>query len=138
MSKCEFCFKEVPFLGHVISEGGISVDPSKIQDVMSWNTPTSVSDICSFLGLAGYYRRFIERFSKISKPMTGLLGKDKKFEWSTKCEANFQELKKGLTTTPILVMPDMEKPFSIYCDASGQGLGCVLMQDSHVVAYASR
>jgi hypothetical protein len=138
MSKCEFCFKEVPFLGHVISEGGISVDPSKIQDVMSWNTPTSVSDICSFLGLAGYYRRFIEGFSKISKPMTELLGKDKKFEWPTKCEANFQELKKGLNTTPILVMPDMEKPFSIYCNASGQGLGCVLMQDSHVVAYASR
>jgi hypothetical protein len=94
MSKCKFWLKEVPFLGHVISEGGISVDPSKIQDVLSWNTPMSVSDICSFPGLAEYYIRFIEGFSKISKPMTELLGKDKKFEWSAKCEASFQELKK--------------------------------------------
>jgi hypothetical protein len=94
LSKCEFWWKEVPFLGHVISEGGIFVDPSKIEDVLSWNTPTSVSDFYSFLGIAGYYRRFIEGFSKITKPMTGLLGKDKKFEWSAKCEASFQELKK--------------------------------------------
>jgi hypothetical protein len=76
--------KEVPFLGHVISEGGISIDTSKIEDVLSWSTPTSVSDIHSFLGLAGYYRRFIEGFSKITKPMTELLGNDKKFEWSVK------------------------------------------------------
>jgi hypothetical protein len=82
------------FLGHVISEEGISIDPSKIKDVLSWNTPTSVFNIRSFLGLVGYYRRFIEGFSKITKPMTKLLGKDKKFEWSTKCEASFQELKK--------------------------------------------
>jgi hypothetical protein len=94
MSKCEFSLKEVPFLGHVISEGGISIDPSKIEDVLNWNTPTSVSDIHSFLRLAGYYRRFIEGFSKISKPMTELLGKDKNFEWSAKCEVSFQELKK--------------------------------------------
>jgi hypothetical protein len=94
MSKYEFWLKEVPFLGHVISEGGISIDPSKIKDVLSWNTPTSVSDIHSFLGLAEYYRRFIEGFSKISRPMIELLGKDKKFEWSAKCEASFQELKK--------------------------------------------
>jgi hypothetical protein len=86
--------KEVPFLGHVISEGGISVDPSKIEDVLSWNTPMSVSDIRSFLGLAGYYRRFTKGFSKISQPMNELLGKDKKFEWSAKCKASFQELKK--------------------------------------------
>jgi hypothetical protein len=138
MSKYEFWLKEVPFLGHVISEGGISVDPSKIEDVLSWNTPTSVFDIRSFLGLTGYYRRFIEGFSKISKPMIELLGKDKKFEWSAKCEASFQELNKRLTTTLVIVLPNMEKPFSVYCDASGQGLGCVLMQDSHVVAYASR
>jgi hypothetical protein len=114
------------------------VDPSKVQDVLSWNASTSVGDIQSFLGLAGYYRRFIKEFSKISKPMTELLEKDKKFEWTSACEGSFQELKKRLTTAPILVMPDMEKPFSIYCDASGQGLGCVLMQDGNMVAYASR
>jgi hypothetical protein len=112
------------------------VDPSKVQDVLSWNAPMSVGDIRSFLGLAGYYRRFIEGFSKISKPMTKLLEKDKKFEWTSTYEGSFQELKKRLTTALILVMPDMEKLFSVYCDASGQGLGCVLMQDGHVVAYA--
>jgi hypothetical protein len=137
LSKCEFWMKQAAFLGHVISKGGISMDPSKVQDVLSWNAPTSVGDIQSFLGLAGYYRRFIEGFLKISKPITELLEKDKKFGWTPACEASFQELKKRLMTTPILVMPDLEKPFSIYCDASGQGLGCVLMQDGHVVAYAS-
>jgi hypothetical protein len=138
LSKCEFWMKQDAFLGHVISKGGISVDPSKIQDVLSWYAPMSVDDIQSFLGLARYYRSFIEGFAKISKPMTELLEKDKKFECTSACEASFQELKKRLTTAPILVMPDIEKPFSIYCDASGQGLGCVLMQDGHVVAYASR
>jgi hypothetical protein len=137
LSKCEFWMKQVAFLGHVISNGGISVDLSKVQDVLSWNAPMSVSDIQSFLGLAGYYRRFIKGFSKISKPMIELLEKDKKFEWTSACEASFQELKKQLTTALILVMPDMEKSFSIYCNASGQGLGCVLMQDGHVVEYAS-
>jgi hypothetical protein len=138
VNKCEFWLKEVSFLGHIISEGGISVDPSKVKDVLSWNTPQNISDIRSFLGLAGYYRRFIEGFSKISKPMTELLDKSKTFEWTPRREASFQELKKRLTTAPVLTMPDMEKLFSIYCDASGQGLGCVLMQDGHVVAYASR
>jgi hypothetical protein len=130
--------KEVSFLGHIISEGGIPVDPSKVKDVFSWNTPQKVSYIKSFLGLAGYYRRFIEGFSKISKPMMELLAKGKTFQWTPRREASFQELMKRLTTTPLLTMPDMERPFSIYCDASGQGLGCVLMQDGHVVAYASR
>jgi hypothetical protein len=113
------------------------VDPSKNQDVLSWEVPKNVTEIHSFLGLARYYRRFIEGFSMICKPMTELLRKDKKFEWLAKCKHSFQELKKRLTTAPVLVIPDMEKQFSIYCDASGQGLGCVLMQDGHVVAYAS-
>jgi hypothetical protein len=98
---------QVAFLGHVISKGGISVDPSRVQDVLSCNAPTSVDDIQSFLGLAGYYRRFIEGFSKISKSMTELLEKDKRFKWAPACEASFQELKKRLMTAPILVMPDM-------------------------------
>jgi hypothetical protein len=89
LSKCEFWMKQVTFLGHIISKGGISVDPSKIQDVLGWNAPTSVGDIQSFLGLAGYYQRFIEGFSKISKPMTELLENDKKFEWTLVCEASF-------------------------------------------------
>jgi hypothetical protein len=138
LSKCEFWLKQVSFMGHIISEGGISVDPSKIQDILSWEAPKSVSEIHSFLGLAGYYRRFIEGFSKRTKTMTELLGKDKKFEWTAKCESSFQELKQRLTIAPVLIMPDMEKQFLIYCDASGKGLGCILMQDGHVVAYASQ
>jgi hypothetical protein len=118
LSKCEFWLKQVAFLGRIILKGGISVDPSKIQDVLSWNAPTSVSDIQSFLGLAGYYWRFIEGFPSICKPMTELLEKEKKFKWTQVCEASFQELKKRLTIAPILVMPDIEKPLSIYCDAS--------------------
>jgi hypothetical protein len=102
------------------------------------DTLQNILDIRSFLGLAGYYRRFLEGFSKISKPMTELLQMGKKFEWMLRREASFQELKERLTMTLVLTMPDMEKPFSIYCDASGQCLGCVLMQDGHVVAYASR
>jgi hypothetical protein len=112
------------------------VDPSKVQDVLSWKAPTRVSDIRSFIRLAGYYRRFIEGFLKISKPMIEFLEKDNQFEWTPACEASFQESKERLTTAPILVMPNMEKPLSIYCDALGQGLGCVLMQDGRVVTYA--
>jgi hypothetical protein len=113
LSKCEFWLKEVSFLGHIISEGGIYVDPSKVKDVLSWNTPQNVSDIRCFPGLAGYYRRFIEGFSKISKPMTELLAKSNTFEWTPRHETSFQELKKRLTMTPVLTMPDMVKPFSI-------------------------
>jgi hypothetical protein len=89
LSKCEFWLKQVAFLGHIILKGGTYVDPSKVQDVLSWKVPTSVSDIQSFLGLTGYYRRFIEGFSKISKPMTMLLKKDKKFKWTPAYEASF-------------------------------------------------
>ena len=137
-SKCEFWLKEVSFLGHVVSNGGIAVDPGKVQDVLNWKPPTTVSEIRSFLGLAGYYRRFIEGFSKLAKPMTALLEKNAKYVWSDKCQANFNELKKRLTTAPVLILPDLSKNFSIYCDASRLGLGCVLMQEGRVVAYASR
>jgi hypothetical protein len=119
LNKCEFWLKEVSFLGHIISEGGISVDPSKVKYVLSWNTSQNVLDIRNFLDLAGYYRRFIEGLLKISKPMTELLVKGNTFEWTPRRETSFQELKKRLTTTPVLTMPNMEKPFSIYCDASG-------------------
>ena len=126
-SKCEFCLKEVGFLGHVISGEDIELDPTKVQSVTEWLAPTSVSEIRSFLGLAEYYRRFIENFSKIAKPMTELLKKDTKFKWTEDCEASFQELKKRLTTAPVLVLLHIHKEFQVYCDASRLGLGCVLM-----------
>ena len=137
-SKCEFWLKEVGFLGHVVSGEGIAVDPSKVEAVTEWIAPTSVTEIRSFLGLAGYYRRFIESFSKIAKPMTELLKKDTKFIWTEECEASFQELKKRLVTAPVLILPNIRKEFQVYCDASRQGLGGVLMQDGRVVAYTSR
>jgi hypothetical protein len=118
--------KEVSFLGHVITGGGIAMDPGKVRDVLNWGPPTTVSEIRSFLGLAGY-RRFIEGFSNIVKPLTSLLEKDKKFIWSEACQNRFDELRKRLTTAPVLAMPDIHKSFDIYCDASKQGLGCVLM-----------
>jgi hypothetical protein len=127
-SKCEFWLKEVSFLGHIITNGGIAVDPSKVSDVLKWEAPRMMSEIRSFLGLTSYYRRFIEGFSKIVKPLTTLLEKDREFKWTSACQSSFEELKKRLTTTPVLVMPDLQKSFDIYCDASRQGLGCVLMQ----------
>nr|CAE02265.2 OSJNBb0049I21.5 [Oryza sativa Japonica Group] len=137
-SKCEFWLKEVAFLGHVISAGGVAVDPTKVEAVTEWKAPKSVTEIRSFLGLAGYYRRFIEGFSMIARPMTQLLKKEKKFVWSEQCQESFEQLKEKLTSAPILVLPDIRKDFVIYCDASRQGLGGVLMQDGKVVAYASR
>jgi hypothetical protein len=128
----------VSFLGHILTTEGVVVDLEKVTAVANWKRSASVIEIQSFLGLAGYYRRFIEGFSKIARPMTTLLQKDKKFEWTNGCERSFCELKRRLTTTPILVLPDIHKDFTIYCDASRQCLGCVLMQEGRVVAYASR
>jgi hypothetical protein len=128
----------VSFLEHILTAKGVATDPEKVTAVANWKRPTCVTEIRSFLGLAGYYRRFIEGFSKIARPMTTLLQKDKKFEWTNACERSFCELKKILTTAPVLVLPDIHKDFIIYCDASRQGLGCVLMQEGRVIAYASR
>ncbi|WVZ52593.1 hypothetical protein U9M48_003639, partial [Paspalum notatum var. saurae] len=137
-SKCAFWLKEVSFLGHILSEKGVAVDPSKVESVLNWKQPESVTEIRSFLGLAGYYRRFIKDFSKTAKPMTSLTKKNAKYTWSPNCEEAFQSLKRSLTTAPVLAQPDVTKPFDVYCDASGNGLGCVLMQEGRVVAYASR
>jgi hypothetical protein len=137
-SKCEFWIGEVSFLGHSISNGGISVDLAKVKEIVAWSIPTTVTEIRSFLGLVGYYRRFIEGFSKISKPMTSLVEKEREFKWDEKCQDSFDQLKKRPLSPLVLVMPDLQKGFDSYCDAYGQGLGCVLMQEGHVIAYASR
>ncbi|WVZ80399.1 LOW QUALITY PROTEIN: hypothetical protein U9M48_027873 [Paspalum notatum var. saurae] len=137
-SKCAFWPKEVSFLGHILSEKGVAVDPSKVKDVLNWKQPETVIEIRSFLGLAGYYRRFIKDFSKTAKPMTSLTKKNAKYLWSSNCEEAFQTLKKPLTSAPVLAQPDVTKPFDVYCDASGNGPGCVLMREGRVIAYASR
>jgi hypothetical protein len=127
----------VPFLGHIISNGGISVDPAKVREIVGWKIPSSVTEIRSFLGLAGYYRRFIEGFSKIANPMTSLLEKGKESKWSRECQDSFNQLKLRLMPPLVLVMLDLQKGFYIYCDVCRQGLGCVLMQEGHIIAYAS-
>ncbi|CAA0837933.1 Uncharacterized mitochondrial protein AtMg00860, partial [Striga hermonthica] len=137
-SKCEFWLNRVAFLGHIVTARRIEVDPSKIEAVSKWDTPRSAADVRSFLGLAGYYRTFIEGFSKIAQPLTNLTKKAVRFDWSPQCEESFQELKRRLTTAPILSIPDPTLEFTIYSDASKMGLGCVLMQQRKVVAYASR
>jgi hypothetical protein len=135
---CEFWLDSVKFLGHTISKDGISVDPSKVQEVMDWKPTKSVHQIHSFLGLAGYYCRFIPDFLRIAKPMTKLLKKGVKFVWSEECDQAFYTLRKHLTSAPVLTQPDMSKPFEVFCDASGTGLGCVLMQGNRDIACASR
>ena len=124
-------------MGHVVSASGVSVDPKKVKAVMSWERLKSVFEIRSFLGLAGYYRRFIKDFSRLAAPMTRLTRKEVKFYWDDRCEKAFQELKMRLTSAPILVVPDRGQGYTVYYDASRTGLGCVLMQSGRVVAYGS-
>ncbi|GJQ92201.1 putative reverse transcriptase domain-containing protein [Tanacetum coccineum] len=137
-SKCEFWLPKVQFLGHVIDSQGIHVDPAKIESIKDWASPKTPTEIRQFLGLAGYYRRFIEGFSKIAKPMTKLTQKKVKFVWGDKQEAAFQLLKQKLCSAPILALPEGSEDFIAYCDASIKGLGAVLMQREKVIAYASR
>ncbi|KAD6794782.1 hypothetical protein E3N88_05678 [Mikania micrantha] len=137
-SKCEFWLREVQFLGHVVNENGIQVDPSKIKAVEQWETPRTPTEIRQFLGLAGYYRRFIKNFSKIALPLTTLTQKNQPFIWGSQQEEAFQLLKHKLCNAPILALPEGTDNFTVYCDASHQGLGCVLMQNDKVIAYASR
>ena len=116
------------FLGHVISRDGITVDPSKIEAIVNWAVPTNVSEVRRFLGLTGYYRRFVEGFSRIVTPLTRLTRKNAKFDWTKECERSFQELKQRLVFALVLTIPSSSGGFVIYSDASHKGLGCVLMQ----------
>nr|KYP32146.1 Retrovirus-related Pol polyprotein from transposon 17.6 [Cajanus cajan] len=138
LSKCEFWLSEVRFMGHVISVDGIAINPAKVEAMIQWERPRTATKIRSFVWLAGYYRRFIEGFSRIVMPLTQLTRKDQPFVWTDACEQIFQELKRWLTTFPVLVLPDTGQHFDVFCDASHQGLGCVLMQGGRVAAYASR
>ncbi|GKC57385.1 putative reverse transcriptase domain-containing protein [Tanacetum coccineum] len=137
-SKCEFWLQEVQFLGHVVNRDGIYVDPSKVESVKNWKTPESSIEIRLFLGLAGYYRIFIENFSKIAKPLTLLTQKNKAYVWGDKQNEAFQILKEKLCNAPVLALLDGPNDFAVYCDASKQGFGSVLMQRGKVIAYASR
>ncbi|KAD4180261.1 hypothetical protein E3N88_28852 [Mikania micrantha] len=137
-SKCAFWLREVQFLVHVVNPEGIMVDPAKVEMVMKWSLPKSPTEVRSFLGLAGYYRRIIQDFSKIVTPLTKLMKKDVKYEYGPNKEQAFSVLKEKLTQAPVLALPDGKDDFVVYADASRLGLGCVLIQRGREIAYASR
>ncbi|GJW60902.1 putative reverse transcriptase domain-containing protein [Tanacetum coccineum] len=136
--KCDFWLDSVQFLGHVIDSSGVHVDPAKIEAIKNWAAPTTPTKVRQFLGLAGYYRRFIKEFSLISKPLTKLTQKNKPYVWGDDEEEAFQTLKLKLCSAPILSLPEGSEDFVVYCDASLRGFGAVLMQREKVIAYASR
>ena len=126
------------FLGHIVSEEGSRVDPKKIEVIIEWKPPRNVTEVRSFSGFAGYYRRFVKGFSMTATPMTRLLQNNVRFEWSEKYQASFEKLKAFLTKAPVLTQSTYGKEYVIFRDASLNGLGCVLMQEGKVVAYASK
>jgi hypothetical protein len=138
LSKYSFYQSKIHYLGHVISNEGIAMDPTKVEAIMEWHVPTNVTEVRSFMGLAGYYRQFIEGFSKVANPITELQKKNRKFVWTEKCAEAFWRLKELLTKTPILKVSDMDVDFLVCTDTSKEGLGGVLMQYGQVIAYISR
>ena len=134
--KCEFWLDRVAFLGHIVTKDGISVDPAKVEAIVYWERLFNVTEVRNFLGLAGYYRRFMKGFSSIAAPLTNFTKKDVKFTWDEACEKSFQELKSRLVSAHILTLPFQGEGFVIYSDASRKGLGCVLMQQGKVITYA--
>lgn len=137
-SKCDFFKEEIQCLGHVITKEGIAVDPEKIKTIMEWPVPMDVADIRSFMGLAGYYRRFVEGFSRVAYPITSLHKKGRAFRWTPECQQIFEQLKHLLTTAPILSIADPSKDYVVCTDRSKEGVGGVLMQEGKVIAYKSR
>ena len=140
--KCTLFSKSVLYLGHIISEDGIATDPAKTKVIAEWPRPCNATEVRSFLGLCGYYRRFIKGFSNIARPLHKLTENDKEFVWTNDCENSFQDLKSRLCNSPILAMPDFTKEFTLDCDASGTAIGAVLSQNfdgkERPIAYASR
>nr|KYP34098.1 Retrovirus-related Pol polyprotein from transposon 17.6 [Cajanus cajan] len=135
LEKCTFCVDHVVFLGFIVSKNGVQVDPEKIKAIQEWPKPKNVSEVRSFHGLASFYRRFVPNFSSIASPLNELVKKDILFEWTSKHDQAFQLLKDQLTNAPILALPNFEKTFELECDASGVGIGAVLLQGGHPIAY---
>ena len=137
LKKCDFCQSELVFLGFVVSAAGIKVDQEKVKAIQEWPTPTSITQVRSFHGLASFYRRFVKDFSTIAAPLTEVIKKNVGFQWGEAQERSFNSLKEKLTNAPLLVLPNFSKTFEIECDASGVGIGAVLMQEGKPIAYFS-
>lgn len=137
LSKCTFAQQSLHYLGHVISGTGVATDPSKISDVKNWETPANIKELRGFLCLAGYYRKFVKGYGIISRPLTDLLKKNTVYVWTSETEASFQALKSALIEASVLALPNFTKTFVVETDASDKGIGVVLQQDGHPVAYMS-
>ncbi|KAH9698410.1 hypothetical protein KPL71_024002 [Citrus sinensis] len=137
LTKCSFAQSSVEYLGHIVSATGVAVIPEKVQCMLEWPKPTTIKTLRGFLGLMGYYHKFIAGYGKIAAPLTDMLKQDS-FTWSPTTEAAFDELRQAMASTPVLALPNFTKPFSIECDASGRGIGAVLMQEGHPLAYISK
>lgn len=138
LSKCAFAQSSIAYLGHIISASGVSTDPAKIMVVQQWPTPSSAKELRSFLGLAGFYRKFVRHFGMISRPLMDLLKKNTLFVWTTEHQQAFELLKTALSSAPVLALPDFSLPFCIYTDACKTGVGAVLMQRGHPLAFLSK
>lgn len=138
LSKCRFAQRSLMYLGHVISAAGVSTDEKNISAMRKWPRPSNIKEVRGFLGLAGYYRKFVHGFGLISKPLTMLLKKHTVFVWTEDTEAAFQHLKEALISAPVLALPDFSQPFVVKTDAFGVGIGAVLMQGEHPIAFLSK
>jgi len=137
-SKCVFAQTEIPFLGHIVGQGYIRMEPSRVKAIEDWVEPKNVHEMRVFLGMTNYQRKFVEGYSKVTSILTDLLKKYKRWCWTDKCQKEFDDLKRRMFTTPILKLPDFGRPFEVHTDASDFSIGGVLMQDGHPVAYESR
>lgn len=138
MSKCVFAATRIDYLGHVISAKGVAADPKKVEVILAWPRPHNLKTLRGFLGIIGYYRRFIRDYGSIARPLTALLKKNVKFQWNPEAEEAFRRLQKVMTEAPVLVLPNFNERFIVEADASNVGMGAVLMQNGHPLAFASK